>query len=83
LELNDIYQFELAKFMHKFHHGKLPQIYNQFFQDTSSDHSYQTRFADMENYFNYRVSSNAGKNSISYRGSSLWNKVEQNLKAVP
>jgi len=37
----------------------------------------------MENYFIHRVSSNAGKKSISYRSASVWNKVEQNLKAVP
>ena len=48
-----------------------------------SVHSYQTRFAKMENYFIYRVSSNIGKKSISYRGASLWNKVQQTLKAAP
>jgi len=37
----------------------------------------------MENYFIHQVSSNASKKSISYREASLWNKVEQNLKAVP
>ena len=82
LKLNSIYQFDLAKFMHKFHHGKLPEIYKEYFQETSSVHSYQTRFANMENYFIHWVSCNSGKKSISYRGASLWNKVEQNLKAV-
>jgi len=38
LKLNDIYQFELAKFMHKFHYGKLPEIYNEFFQEAFSAH---------------------------------------------
>jgi len=74
--------FELTKFMDKFHHGKLPEIYREIFQETSVD-SYQTKFANMENYFIHRVSSNAGKKSISYRGAFFWNKVEQNLKAVP
>jgi len=52
----------------KFLHGKLPE---EYFQETSSVHSYQTKFANMENYFIHRVSSNAGKKSISYRGASL------------
>jgi len=26
------FRFELTKFMHKFHHEKLPEIYNNFFQ---------------------------------------------------
>jgi len=81
LKLNDIYQFEQAKFMHKFHHGKLPEINNEIFQGTSV-HSYQPRFANIVNYFIHRVSSIAGKKSISYTGASLWNKVEQKLKAV-
>jgi len=73
---------ELAKFMNKFHHGKWLEIYTEYFQETSSVHSYQTRFANMENYFIHRVSSNAGKKSISYRGPLFRNEVEQNLKAV-
>jgi len=80
LKLNDIYQFELAQFMHKFHHGKLSEKYKEYFQDTSAVHSYQTRYANIENYFIHRVSSNAGKKLISYWEASLWNKVEQNLK---
>jgi len=35
LKLSDIYQFESAKCMHTFHHGKLPGTYNAFFQETS------------------------------------------------
>jgi len=80
LKLYAIYQFELAKFMHKFHHGKLPNMRNEFFQETPV-HSHQTRFVNMENYFIHRVSSNAGKKSIMYMRASFRNKVEQNLKA--
>jgi len=41
-EPNGILQFELANFMHKFHHGKLPEMHNEFFQECSPVHSYQT-----------------------------------------
>jgi len=76
-KLSDIYQFELEKFMHKFHHGKLPERYNEFFKSL-----YQTRFANIENYFIHQVLSNVGKKLSSYMGTSLWTKVEQNLKAL-
>jgi len=83
LKLNDIHQFELAKVMHKFYHGKLPEIYKESFQEASSVHSYQTRVANMENNFIHRVSSNVDKIPILYRGAYFKNKMEQNLKAVP
>jgi len=67
--------------MHKFHHEQLPEIYKEYFQETSSVHSYQTRFTNVENYFIHRVSSNAGNKSISYIGPPLWNKLEQKFKS--
>jgi len=51
--------------MHKFHQGKLPDIQKEYFQETSSVHSDKNRFVNMENYIIHRVSSNAGKKSIS------------------
>jgi len=48
----------------EFHHGKLPEVYKEYFQYTPSVHSYQTRFANMEYYFIRRVSNNAGKKLI-------------------
>jgi len=67
LKLSDIYQFQfqLEKFRHKFHHRKLPEIYNEFFQEIS------VHLIKPENYFIHQVSSNAGKKLISYRGASL------------
>jgi len=50
--------------MHKYHHGKLPKIYNEVFQQASSVHSYQTIFAGIENYFIQGISRNARKKSL-------------------
>jgi len=61
LKLSDIYRIELAKFMHKLHHGTLHKIYDNFFQNISNVHSYKTRFADNQNYFIQRVCTNFGK----------------------
>jgi len=51
LKLNDIYRIELAKFVHKIHHGAQHKIYDNFFQNILNIHSYKTRFADNQNYF--------------------------------
>jgi len=61
LKLNDIYRLELAKFMHKLHHGALPKIFDDFFKNISNIQSYKTRFADNQNYFMQRVCKNSGK----------------------
>jgi len=51
LKLNDINPIELAKFMHKLHHGALHKIYDNFFQNVSNVNSYKTRFAKMQFVF--------------------------------
>jgi len=38
LKLNDIYRLELAKFMHKLHHGALPTIFDNFHKNISDIH---------------------------------------------
>jgi len=63
LKLNNIYQIESEKFMDNFQHGKLLEIYNEFFHVTSLC-SCHRRFAVMENYFIQRFSRYAGKNQF-------------------
>ena len=82
LKLTDIYNLELAKLMHKFHYGMLPATYNNLFQLTSQIHSHFTRLSNSSNYFIPRYSSNAGKMSISYRGSILWTEISQEHKML-
>jgi len=47
-------------------------------------HSYQTSFANMQNYFIQRVFINSAKNVISFRGTAaaLWAEIEQSLKTL-
>jgi len=82
LKLNDIYRLEWAKLMHKLHHGALLKMYDNYFQNVSSVHSYKTRFPDNENYFIQRVSTNFGKKGISFRRAALWKEIEQSLKTL-
>ena len=61
LKLNYVYLLELAKFMHKLHHGALLKIFDNFFKNISNIHSYRTKFADNQIYFMQRVCINSGK----------------------
>jgi len=70
LKLNDIYPIEMAKFIHKLHHGALHKIYDNFFQNISNVHSYKTRFADNQNYL-CNESMQIQEKSFSCRGAAL------------
>ena len=83
LKLHDIYKFELAKLMHKFHHEMLPTSFKGLFQKTAEVHCHNTRNATNQNYFVQQVSANAGKKTIYHRGATLWANVEQQFKENP
>ena len=82
LKLNCKYRLELAKFMHKLHHGALPKIFDNFFKIIYNSYSYKTRFADNQNYFMQRVCANS-KKSISYRGLRSGKKAKRVWKPCP
>jgi len=44
LKLHDIYRFELAKLMLKFHHELLPNSFEDLFQKSADVHCHSTRF---------------------------------------
>ena len=43
LQIEDIYKFELSKFMHLFHTNALPEIFDTYFLFTEHAHHYNTR----------------------------------------
>jgi len=68
--------------MHKFHHEILPTSFKDLFQKTAETHCHNTRYATNQNYCIQRVSTNAGKKTISHRGATLWANVEQQFKDI-
>jgi len=66
--------------MHKFHHEMLPTSFEDLFQKTAEVHYHNTRYATNQNYFIQQVSTNAGKQTISYRGATLSANVDQQFK---
>ena len=43
--LPDIHRLSIGTFMYKYHHGLLPEIFNEFFTRNQDTHSYSTRNA--------------------------------------
>ena len=83
LKMDDIYEFELYKFMHQLHHGKLPEVFYKSFTKTTSVHAHNTRFKQSAFYALSRVNKSFCKNQLSYRGTKLsWCKLDSNYKSI-
>ena len=51
LQLKDIFELEIAKFMYLFHHYKIPENFNSYFKTASHQHTHLTRSITNKNYF--------------------------------
>ena len=53
LQIQDIglYELEMAKFMHSFHHKRLPSVFNEYFKYLSLKHHQITRSISKKNLY--------------------------------
>ena len=77
---NDIYTFELAKFIHKLFHDKLPQIFQSRFVKTAQIHSHDTRSVEKCTCFLSRVRKSVCQNSLTFGGTKMWNEIDKAFK---
>ena len=82
LKLDDLYNFELGKFMHQFYNGKLPNSFAGYFQDVASSHHHYTRSATNLNYKVNKCKKRAGQCSVRHLGVKLWNKLPTEMKSA-
>ena len=75
LRLKDIFELEIAKFMHSFHHNKIPENFNSYFRTASQQHTHLTRSITNKNYFLKRVNTKYGQSSFNFHGVKIWNKI--------
>ena len=80
LTVNYVYSLHALKFIHLWHKGLLPNLFNAFFQYASNIHNYNTRYASKQNLYKPRVKSNTGKQMISFIVIDLWKKLPDHLK---
>ena len=59
----------------------LPQIFENYFLSRDLAHNYNARSKSNKNYFRDFVRTNAGKNSLKFKGVQLWNKMPSKLKS--
>ena len=80
LQLKDIYNLELAKFMHKVHHNTLPKSLCNMFIRIDSVHRYPTLSSRRREFFQHSTKTASYKKWISTAGTTLWGNIQQNLK---
>ena len=82
LKLQDVYDLELTKFMHSFHHKSLPTCLISLFTLVQNAHSTSTRnFANNALYIPI-VRKSSFLYSLEYRGSVHWNSIPNDLKSL-
>ena len=80
LGLPEIHFLEKAKFMHKYHYGKLPVLFNDYFEtNTLVTHSYNLRRI---NHFRPILSKYSEK-MIKHNGMAIWNSIPNDIKNMP
>ena len=81
LKLSDIYHLQLAQFMHKMYHKELPEPLNDKFISHSQIHDYNTRNRTHPRL--PKIKTVVASKSIYYQSTSLWYKIDSNLRLIP
>ena len=71
LKLNDIYKFELAKFMYLLHNKKLPVVLSSQFTKIEKIHSHNTRQVNKCVYFIPQSTKSITQNLLVFQGTKL------------
>ena len=77
LKLDDLFDYELGKFMFQYTKKNLPNSFNNYFPVIAHQ---RTRAATRGDFYVPRFNKQVGLNSIKYQGPKLWNKLSSELK---
>jgi len=81
LEIPDLFQLSVAKFMYSFYNGGLPNHFDNYFAEIASVHKYQTRLASLQKYYLPRMKTSLGQLSRKYIGPKIWSNIPEKLKS--
>ena len=81
MKIDDIYNYEVGKFMYLNDIKALLWIFEYYFLSLDQAHNYNTRSKSNKNYFIDFVRTNSGKNSLKFKGVQLWNYMPSKLKS--
>ena len=71
MKIDEIYNYEVGKFMYLNDIKESPQIFENYFLSLDLAHSYNTRSKSNKNYFLDFVRTNSGKIHLNLKGSNF------------
>ena len=80
MDTQNLYFFEVAKFMHSIFHKNTPNAFGDYFQTIS--HQYNTRNRQIHTFSLPQPRTERGKRSLRFNGIEVWGKVPQHLKTL-
>ena len=83
LTVRNVYCLHALKFIHAWHKGMLPCIFNDFFQYSKDVHTYNTRYSSNANLYKPYVRTNSGKQTISFGTVDIWKDLPDLIKNLP
>ena len=82
LKLDDIFTFELGKFMHQHHKNVLPNSFSDYFQELATAHQRTTRASVRGDIKVIRCNKAIGQRSLRYQGAKLWNTMSSQIRSA-
>jgi len=80
LQLKDIYNLEVSKFMYKYTTSPLPATFNNYFKLITDVHSYNTKQVKTRQFALPKARSNSGVKMIKYSAIEIWSKIPPEIK---
>jgi len=78
LKMHDICTLQMCEFMFKFNSSLLPVNFNNFFQENSSVHHYDTR--QVNDYHCFYARTRVRQTTVRFRGPLEWKKLQSDVK---
>jgi len=75
LQLKDIYNLEVSKFMYKYTTSQLPAKFNNYFKLITDVHAYNRRQIKTRQFALATVHSSSGAKMIKYSAIEIWSKI--------
>jgi len=79
-QINQIYEYELGKFMYKIVHNCLPSFISNCYSHINERHNYPTRIATNNNLTTTSSKNFLTRRSIQYTGPRLWKNIPKDVR---
>ena len=80
MNIRELYNFEVAKFMYKMHNEALPEVFSNYINPIQ--HTYSTRHRLRSHYELSTPNTEIGKSSVKFFGVKVWGDLSKDLQTA-